>query len=75
VSRADTKSVAQAIEDEIYDRGYEGDYFPIGGAVGEAVSNTRTVVPMYVVHRNGAVVLDGDPELGFPATQPNRKTV
>lgn len=101
MSRTDTKSLALAIEDEIYDRGYEGDYFPIGGAVGEAVSDTRTVVPMYVdpvidggegrviyklmpygevlrlfhVHRNGAVVLDGDPELGFPATQPNRKTV
>lgn len=31
VSRADIRSLALAIEDEIYDRGYEGDYFPVGG--------------------------------------------
>lgn len=27
------------------------------------------------IQSNGTVVLDGDPELGFPASQPNRKTV
>jgi hypothetical protein len=33
------------------------------------------VLRRFHVHQDGMVVLDGDPELGFPATQPDRKTV
>jgi hypothetical protein len=33
------------------------------------------VLRLFHVHDDGTVVLDGDPELGFPASQPNRKTV
>ncbi|MGH9738708.1 MAG: hypothetical protein ACRD4X_08985 [Candidatus Acidiferrales bacterium] len=101
MSRVDTKSLVESIEDEIYDYGYEGDYFPVGGAVGDPVSDNETVVPAYIdpalegeegqaiyklmpygevlrffhVLPGGAVVLDGDPQVGFPASQPDRKTV
>jgi hypothetical protein len=33
------------------------------------------VLRLFHVHDDGTVVLDGDPEIGFPASQPNRKTV
>ena len=33
------------------------------------------VLRLFHVHNDGLVVLDGDPELGFPASQPNRQTV
>jgi hypothetical protein len=33
------------------------------------------VLRLFHVHDDGTIVLDGDPELGFPASQPNRKTV
>ena len=101
LTRSETRALAQAIQDEIYDYEYQGHYFPQGGAVGDAVSDSRTRVPAYVdpllddgegrviyklmpfgevlrlfhVHDDGTIVLDGDPEIGFPATQPNRKTV
>ena len=101
LTQSETKALVQAIEDEIYDREYQGDFFPEGGPVGDVISESRTRVPLYVdpvvedgegeaiyklmpygevvrlfhVHNDGTIVLDGDPELGFPASQPNRKTV
>jgi hypothetical protein len=33
------------------------------------------VLRFFDVHDDGTIVLDGDPEIGFPASQPNRKTV
>jgi hypothetical protein len=33
------------------------------------------VMRRFHVHSDGSIVLDGDPEIGFPASQPNRKTV
>ena len=101
LTKFEMRALTTAIEDEIYDYEYEGHYFPVGGAVGNAVSDSKTRVSLYVdarlengegqtiyklmpygevlrlfhVHDDGMVVLDGDPELGFPATQPNRKTV
>lgn len=33
------------------------------------------VLRLFHLHNDGTIVLDGDPELGFPASQPNRKTV
>jgi hypothetical protein len=98
---SETKALVQAVQDEIYDREYQGHFFPEGGPVGDIISESRTRVPLYVdpvledgegeaiyklmpygevlrlfhVHDDGTIVLDGDPELGFPASQPNRKTV
>ena len=101
LTQPETKALVQAVEDEIYDREYQGYFFPEGGPVGDLISESRTRVPLYVdpvvddgegeavyklmpygevlrlfhVHNDGTIVLDGDPELGFPASQPNRKTV
>ena len=101
LTQSETKALVQAVQDEIYDREYQGYFFPEGGPVGDVISESRTRVPLYVdpvvedgegeaiyklmpygevvrlfhVHNDGTIVLDGDPELGFPASQPNRKTV
>jgi hypothetical protein len=101
LTQSETRALTQAIQDEIYDYEYQGHYFPQGGPVGDAVSDSKTRVPVYIdplledgegraiyklmpygevlrlfhVHGDGTIVLDGDPEVGFPATQPNRKTV
>ena len=101
LNQSETNALVQAIQDEVYDYGYQGHFFPEGGPVGDVVSDSRTRVPLYIspvlddgegqaiyklmpygevlrlfhVRDDGTVVLDGDPEIGFPATQPNRKTV
>jgi hypothetical protein len=101
LTQSETKALVQAVQDEIYDREYQGYFFPEGGPVGDVISESRTRVPLYVdpvvedgegeaiyklmpygevlrlfhVHDYGMIVLDGDPELGFPASQPDRKTV
>ncbi|SRR5579871_1210556 len=101
LTQSETKALVQAVQDEIYDREYQGYFFPEGGPIGEIISESRTRVPLYVdpvvedgegeaiyklmpygevvrlfhVHNDGTIVLDGDPDLGFPASQPNRKTV
>lgn len=94
-------ALQNAITDEIYDYEYEEGYFPEGGPVGQAVSESETRVPLYInpeikngegeviyklmpygeifrifhIHADGLVVLDGDPGIGFPASQSDRKTV
>src|SRR5215469_1991998 len=101
LTQSETRALVQAVQDEIYDREYQGHFFPEGGPVGDVISESRTRVPLYVdpviqdgegqaiyklmpygevlrlfhVHDDGTIVLDADPELGFPASQPNRKTV
>jgi hypothetical protein len=101
VTQSEIGSLAQAIQDEIYDYEYEEHFFPEGGPVGDVISSTRVRVPLYVdpeigdgqgriiyklmphgeviryfhVQRDGTVRLEGDPQLGFPASQPSRKTV
>jgi len=101
LTQPQTKALVQAVQDEIYDREYQGYFFPEGGPVGDVISDSRTrvslhidpivedgegeaiyklmpygeVVRLFHVHKDGTIVLDGDPELGFPASQPNRKTV
>jgi hypothetical protein len=101
LTQSETKALVQAVQDEIYDREYQGYFFPEGGPVGDIISESRTRVPLYVdpvledgegeaiyklmpygevlrlfhVHDDGTIVLDGEPELGFPASQPNRKKV
>lgn len=100
-TQAEIKALVQAVQDEIYDREYQGYFFPEGGPVGDLISVSRVRVPLYIdpvidngegevvyklmpygevlrlfrVRDDGMIVLDGDPELGFPASQPNRKTV
>jgi hypothetical protein len=101
VIQSEIRSLAQAIQDEIYDYEYEEQFFPEGGPVGDVISSTRVRAPLYVdpeirdgegrtvyklmphgevvryfrVQRDGTVRLEGDPQLGFPASQPSRKTV
>ena len=101
VTQSEISSLAQAIQDEIYDYEYEEHFFPEGGPVGDVVSSTEVRVPLYVdpeirdgagraiyklmphgeliryfhVQRDGTVRLESDPQLGFPASQPSRKTV
>ena len=101
LNQSETKALVQAVQDEIYDREYQGFFFPEGGPVGDLVSESRVRDPLYVgpliqngegqaiyklmphgevlrlfrVRDDGMIVLDADPELGFPASQPNRKTV
>jgi hypothetical protein len=101
LTQSQIRALVQAIEDEVYDYEYQGHFFPQGGPVGNAISDSRTRVPLYIdplledgegqaiyklmpygevlrlfhVHHGSTVVLDGDPEVGFPASQPNRKTV
>jgi hypothetical protein len=48
VTQSEISSIAQAVEDEIYDYEYEEHFFPEGGPVGDAVSSTRVRVPLYV---------------------------
>src|SRR5215472_10663857 len=99
LTQSETKALIQAVQDEIYDREYQGYFFPEGGPVGDVISVSRTRVRLYVdpvlkrgegeaiyklmpygevvrlfhAHDDGIIVLDGDPELGFPASQPNRR--
>lgn len=101
LNQTDIAALKEAITDEIYDYEYQESFFPEGGPVGEAVSESETRVPLYVnpvikggegeviyklmpygevfrifhLHANGLVILDGDPEIGFPASQVDRKTV
>jgi len=101
LSQAEVKALVQAVQDEIYDYGYQEYFFPEGGPVGDVVTESRARVPLYIkpllengqgeaiyklmpygevlrffyVHGDGTVVLESNPELGFPASQPNRKTV
>ncbi|MGA8368438.1 MAG: hypothetical protein ACLQMT_06345 [Candidatus Acidiferrales bacterium] len=95
----DVAAIVQAVEDEIYDWGFENDYTNIGttGAI-----SSPTDVPLFifpelnddgrggVIYRfmpfgevlrqftllpDGMVVLEGNPLNGFPATQPDTKTI
>jgi hypothetical protein len=103
VSDSDLKAVAQAVEDEIYDHGYEKHFYQMGEDVGapEGAPQARMriyiepeigpdesgrviyklmpygeIVREFVIRSNGLVVLDADPENGFPPTdEANTKTV
>jgi hypothetical protein len=96
----EVKEVIQAVQDEIYDYGYEKDFYQIGKNVGTP-SKYKSKLPIYVnpkvrdgegeaiyklmpfgevlrlfhIRADGMVVLDGDPQVGFPPTQPNVKTL
>ncbi len=100
---SDLKAVVQAVEDEIYDYGYERHFDEIGENIGApgTVAQTRIriyiepeigphgsgrviyklmpygeIVREFVIRSNGLVVLDADPENGFPVTdEVNTQTV
>ena len=89
------RSLVQAVQDEIYDYGFEEDYVGIGTDRAVDGAKWKSEMPIYVkptiedgrgvaiydlkhygeVYRifsigdNGRIILDGDPELGFPPTQ------
>lgn len=101
ISQAEVRAVIQAVQDEIYDYGYEEDYaidrngqstsgtereIPLSlylrpqvehgeGAVIYVLNGYGEVYRLYHLRPDGLVVLDGDPELGFPPTQPSRKVI
>jgi hypothetical protein len=97
----EVQAVILAVQDEIYDYGYEPRFYQLGENAG-VPSHWRSRLPIYVnsafddegmgqviyklmphgevfrffdIGANGLVMLDGDPELDFPPTQPSLKTV
>lgn len=97
VTKEQIAALVQAIQDEIYDYGYEAEYENLTSAPGEAkvpiYVNPHLIQPavgeviyklmpygeierIFELGKNGFVVLDGDPENGFPPNGgPSIKTV
>jgi hypothetical protein len=97
---AEIKGVVQAVEDEIYDYGYEREYYEIGYNVGTSM-HWISRVPIYInpqmkdgvgqaiykvmpygevfrmfdIGDDGLVSLIGNPQSGFPLTQPSHRTI
>lgn len=91
------QAVILAVEDEIYDFGYQKNFYQVAAQSAPGV----TRLPLYIrpslengegaviyklmpygevlrafhLDKNGLAVLEGDPEGGFPPTQPNLLTV
>ncbi len=90
-------AVVQAIEDEIYVRGYYREYFDVGehltayrrrlpvyiqaelangrGWVVYKLMPMGEVLRMFYLRKDGLAILHGDPDKGFPPTQPDFLTV
>jgi len=96
ISHREVEAVIQAVEDEIYDYGYQKHFYHIGENIGTA-SAPRARIRIYIdpeintagqigqiiyklmpygevfrdyaILNNGLVVLEGDPQNGFPQTQ------
>lgn len=101
ITESEVAEVIQAVQDEIYDYGYERDYYQLGQNLatpqhwiarmpiyidpavdehgGEAIYKymhlTQEVYRLFTLEDHGLVALDLDPELGFPPTQANTKTI
>lgn len=98
----DTNAVVQAIQDEIYDYGYQKEFFGFetagprgpeaafniyiepkltpetGGYAGSVIYKYLPfgeVIRTFMISADGTVYLSGDPDSGFPSTQPNTRTV
>jgi hypothetical protein len=97
---AEIKAVLQAVQDEIYDYGYEKEYYEIGYNVGTSM-HWISRVPIYInpqvkdgvgqtiykvmpygevfrmfdIGDDGLVGLIGNPQSGFPLTQPSHRTI
>ena len=96
-TKAVMQAVVRAIEDEVYDHGYQTKFADIGSPDGPSghrlpvyiqpsLSQGRgwiiykfmpygEVYRMFYVRKDGLVVLHGDPQNGFPPTQPDYLTV
>jgi hypothetical protein len=94
----DVAAIVQAVEDEIYDWGYENDFTGVGntGAITSPTDITVFVFPdvedgrggvlykfmpfgevvrQFDLRPDGMVVLEGNPLNGFPASQPDTRTI
>jgi hypothetical protein len=97
ISEPEVKAVIQAVEDEIYDYGFQKQFYQMGEEVGVSPNAPRSRMRIYIqpeinaedgggrviyklmpygevlrdfiVRKDGLVVLDGDPQNGFPPTQ------
>jgi len=97
VSESEVKAVIQAVEDEIYDYGYQKQFYQMGEDVGTSPNAPHTRMRIYiepevdaeyregrviykmmpygevlrdfVIRKNGLVVLDGNPQNGFPQSE------
>lgn len=100
IKAREVAAVIQAVQDEIYDYGFEADYLRVGENLARRGSARISRMPIYIdpdvsngegrviydaahygevlrvffIRADGLAVLDGDPELGFPRTQPSRRT-
>ena len=101
ISKIEIQDVLQAVQDEIYDYGFEEDYSQIGENLAGDPSKWESRMAIYIkpeienyggqviyrlmhygeiyrfftIRKDGFVILDGDPELEFPPTQPSLKTL
>lgn len=97
VTESQTKAVILAVEDEVYDLGYQKRFYMVGTELGRGI----TRLPIYIeptlkegegtliyklmphgevirafhFNKAGLAVIEGDPDLGFPPTQPNTLTL
>jgi hypothetical protein len=97
VSDSEAKAVIQAVEDEIYDYGYQKHFYQMGENLSRPPSSPRTRIWIYIepevdlqersgrviyklmpygevlrdftIGKDGLVVLNGNPQNGFPQTQ------
>ncbi|MGO9087284.1 MAG: hypothetical protein ACLQBK_18855 [Candidatus Sulfotelmatobacter sp.] len=97
LSDSEVKAVIQAVEDEIYDYGYQKQFYHMGEEVGTSPSTPRSRMRIYIepevdaedrggrviyklmpygevlrdfiIRKDGLVVLDGDPQNGFPQSE------
>jgi hypothetical protein len=100
IKGSEVAAVIQAVQDEIYDYGFEDDYSQVGENPARRGSARISRMPIYIdpsvkngegrviyhaahygevfreffIREDGIVVLDGDPGLGFPPTQPSHRT-
>lgn len=97
ITDEDAKAVCLAIEDEVYDRGYQKRFYMVGPEMSHdvtslpvyiqpAVKNGRStliyklmpygeVIRGFHFTKDGFVVLEGDPDGGFPPTDPDMLTL
>lgn len=97
LSDSEAKAVIQAVEDEIYDYGYQKHFYQMGENLSKPSNTPRTRIWIYIepevdltehagrviyklmpygevlrdftIRKDGLVVLDGNPQNGFPQTQ------
>jgi hypothetical protein len=97
ITDKEAKAISLAIEDEVYDRGYQKRFYMVGPETSRGI----TQLPLYIrpmlkdgeglviyilmplgevirgfhFTKDGLVVLEGDPDGGFPPTDPDMLTI